>query len=182
LGDSYIYYFITGMPCLMIALILFLKTYDPLILFMNVKQSLCYILLFIFLFNYTDDSMGTIDMFINRSDDTFQEQYYKDSRNMAALIPPFDRDSVFSFDIDMQWYEINNMMPCNRYMVNLQYFIALEPHIEQELFDLFEYNPPKWMICSNTLGDYLPQMNEIVNEKYDCLYSTDVGLVYLLRD
>ncbi|MBR6485366.1 MAG: hypothetical protein IKT17_01625 [Lachnospiraceae bacterium] len=182
LGDSFIYYFITGMPCLIAALILFLKNYDPLILFKNLKQSLCFLFLFIFVFNYTHESMGTVKTFLNREDDSFQEQYYRDSVNMAALIPPFDRNSVFSFDIDMQWYEINNIMPCNRYMVNLQYFIALEPPIEQELFDFFENTPPKWMICSNTLGDYLPQMNEIVNEKYDCLYSTDVGLVYLLRD
>jgi hypothetical protein len=100
---------------------------------------------------------------------------------MGALIPKFDRDRVFSFDIDMQWYEINGILPCNRYMVNLQYFIALEPGIEQELFDFFEQTPPKWMICSNTLPDYLPQMDEMVREKYDCIYTTDVGLVYLLR-
>nr|MCR5357215.1 hypothetical protein [Lachnospiraceae bacterium] len=68
------------------------------------------------------------------------------------------------------------------YVVNLQYFIALEPPIEQELFDFLENTPPKWIITSNTLPDYLPQMNEIVERKYDCLYSTDVGLVYLLRD
>jgi len=67
-------------------------------------------------------------------------------------------------------------------MVNLQYFIALEPSIEQELFDFMENTPPKWMICSNTLPDYLPQMDGIVRRRYDCIYSTDVGLVYLLRE
>ena len=100
---------------------------------------------------------------------------------MGALIPLYDKNSVFSLDIDMQWFEINDMMPCNRYMVNLQYFIALEPSIEQELLNYFEETPPKWMICSNTLQDYLPQMNAIVQARYDCIYSTDVGLVYLLR-
>ena len=100
---------------------------------------------------------------------------------MGALIPLYDKNSVFSFDIDMQWFEINDMIPCNKYMVNLQYFISLEPSIEKELFDYFNTTPPKWMICSNTLPDYLPQMDELVRSKYDCIYSTDVGLVYLLR-
>lgn len=182
LGDSFIYYFITGMPCLTVTLILFTAYYDPLILFKNLKQSLCWLLLFVFVFHYTKESLNTVDMFIHKSDAEFQDNYYRDAKNMGTLIPECDRDSVFSFDIDMQWYEINNLLPCNRYPINLQYFIALEPSIEQELFDFLDKTPPKWMICSNTLQDYLPQMDEIVKSRYDCIYSTDVGLVYLLRD
>ncbi len=182
LGDSFIYYFITGMPCMLLSLIFFLKLYDPLILFKNFRQSLCWLFIFIFVFHYTGESIGTVKLFLNRSDEEFQSNYYRNSKNMGLLIPENDRDSVFSFDIDMQWYEINDILPCNKYMVNLQYFIALEPSIEQELFDFMENTPPKWMICSNTLPDYLPQMDEIVRRKYDCIYSTDVGLVYLLRE
>ena len=182
LGDAFIYYFITEMPCLITALILFIKLYDPLILFKTLKQSICWMLLFIFVFHFTKDSINSADMFIRGNDDEFQQAYYTNSKNMGALIPAYDRNSVFSFDIDMQWYEINGILPCNRYPINLQYFIALEPSIESDLFEFLEKTPPKWMICSNTLQDYLPQMNEIILRKYDCIYSTDVGLVYLLRE
>lgn len=182
LGDGFIYYFITGMPCMILALILFAKIYDPLILFKNIKQSICWILIFIFVYQYTGPSTNSFKAFLHRPDEEFQQNYYRNSLDMGTLIPKFDRDRVFSFDIDMQWYEINDILPCNKYMVNLQYFIALEPGIEQEIFDFFEETPPKWMICSNTLPDYLPQMDEMVREKYDCIYSTDVGHVYLLRE
>lgn len=182
LGDSFIYYFITELPCLIVTLILFVKIYDPLILFKTVRQSVCWLLLFIFVFHFTKDSLGTIDTFIHRNNDTFHKDYYTNSLNMGTLIPDYDRGSVFSFDIDMQWYEINKILPCNKYVINLQYFIALEPSIEQELFEFFEQTPPKWMICSNTLKDYLPQMYEIIDSRYDCLYTTDVGVVYLLRE
>lgn len=182
LGDSFIYYFITGMPCIVVTLILFIRLYDPLVLFKTLKQSLCWLLLFVFVYHYTGDSIGTVDMFIHKSDTEFQDSYYKDAKNMGTLIPSYDKNSVFSFDIDMQWYEINDILPCNKYAINLQYFIALEPSIEQELFDYFDETPPKWMICSNTLQDYLPKMNEMVQSKYDCIYSTDVGLVYLLKE
>lgn len=182
LGDAFIYYFITEMPCLITALILFLRLYDPLILFKTLKQSICWMLLFIFVFHFTKDSINSTDMFIHGNDDEFQKAYYTNSKNMGALIPAYDRNSVFSFDIDMQWYEINGILPCNRYPINLQYFIALEPSIESDLFEFLEKTPPKWMICSNTLQDYLPKMNEIILSKYDCIYSTDVGLVYLLRE
>lgn len=181
LGDSFIYYFITGMPCLLTSLILFVKIYDPLILFKNVRQSICWVLLFVFAFHYAGDSVDTVNTFINRPDSEFHKNYYNNSLNMGALIPEFDRNSVFSFDIDMQWYEINDILPCNRYVVNLQYFIALEPSIEDELKEFLNETPPKWIITSNTLQDYLPVMDAIVKEKYDCLYQTDVGLVYLLR-
>ena len=181
LGDGFIYYFITGMPCLLTALILFVKIYDPLILFKNVRQSICWMLLFVFAFHYAKESVNTVETFIHRPDNEFQENYYNNSVNMGSLIPEFDRNSVFSFDIDMQWYEINDIIPCNRYVVNLQYFIALEPSIEDELIRFLYETPPKWIITSNTLQDYLPTMDAIVKEKYDCLYQTDVGLVYLLR-
>ena len=183
LGDAFIYYFITGMPCMVTVLVLMARLYDPLVIFKNFRQTLCWLLLFIFAFHYSKDTLNTIDIFkTRRAGNEFHGKYYDNSKNMGALIPLYDKNSVFSFDIDMQWFEINDMMPCNKYMVNLQYFIALEPSIEQELFDFFEETPPKWMICSNTLQDYLPQMNEIVQSKYDCIYSTDVGLVYLLRE
>ena len=181
LGDGFIYYFITGMACMVPGLILFVKVYDPLILFKNFKQTICWILIFIFAYQYAGPSTNTAKSTITRPDEAFQQEYYQNSLNMGALIPPFERDSVFSFDIDMQWYEINDILPCNKYMVNLQYFIALEPDIEKELFDFFDQTPPKWMICSNTLPDYLPQMDEMVRSKYDCIYTTDTGIVYLLR-
>ena len=182
LGDGFIYYFITGMACMIPALILFVSVYDPLILFKNLKQSLCWLLIFAFVYHYTGPSLNTVKAVIDRHDEEFQQKYYKNSLDMGALIPAFDRDRVFSFDIDMQWFEINDILPCNKYVVNLQYFIALEPSIEQDLFDFFDKTPPKWMICSNTLADYLPKMDEMVREKYDCIYTTDVGLVYLLRE
>ena len=182
LGDGFIYYFITGMPCLVFALVLFAKVYDPLVLFKNVRQSICWLLILIFVYQYTEPSVNSFKAFLNRPDEGFQQNYYRNAKDMGALIPVFDRDSVFSFDIDMQWYEINGILPCNRYVVNLQYFIALEPGIEQELLDYFRETPPKWMICSNTLPDYLPRMDEMVRSKYDCIYTTDVGLVYLLKE
>ena len=182
LGDGFIYYFITGMACMIPALILFVSVYVPLILFKNLKQSLCWLLIFAFVYHYTGPSVNTVKAVIDRHDEEFQQKYYKNSLDMGALIPAFDRDRVFSFDIDMQWFEINDILPCNEYVVNLQYFIALEPSIEQDLFDFFDKTPPKWMICSNTLADYLPKMDEMVREKYDCIYTTDVGLVYLLRE
>ena len=182
LGDSFIYYFITGMPCMLLAMILFMRIYDPLILFYDFKQSICYILIFMFAFQFADDSINQVRTFIYHNSDTEQSQYYENSLNMGALIPECDRDSVFSFDIDMQWFEINKIMPCNKYVVNLQYFIALEPQIETELYNYFDTTPPKWMIISNTLEDYLPQFNELVMNRYDCLYITDVGQVYLLKE
>ncbi len=182
LGDSFIYYFITGMPCLVTALILMNRLYDPLVIFKNFRQTLCWLLLFVFAFHYSKDTLNQINVFTTReAGNEFHGKYYENSKNMGALIPLYDKNSVFSFDIDMQWFEINDMMPCNKYMVNLQYFISLEPSIEKELFDYFNTTPPKWMICSNTLPDYLPQMDALVRSKYDCIYSTDVGLVYLLR-
>ena len=181
-GNPFIYYFITTMPTLLLALILLLDMYKPLILFYNVRQAVCLIMVGIFMFYYGGQSLDTWLTFKNERDtNTYNQEYYDDCKEMANLIPQWERDQVFSFDIDMNWFEINQIMPCYKYQINLQFFIALDPRIEDEILVRFKEMPPKWMVISHTLQDYLPTMYVMMTEKYDCIYTNDVGCLYLLK-
>ncbi len=179
LGDAFIYYFVTTVPVFILAVILFLRKYDPLIIFTGKSQMICLILFTIYAAHYVRESNGTIRTFVSRGSDTFQETYYKNTLDMCSLIPEFERDSVFSFEIDMQWYEINKILPCNKYVVNLPYFISLFPEIETELENTLKNTPPKWMVIGENTPNSMPNLFAIVNSDYTLIYENELGALYV---
>ncbi len=182
LGNPWIYYFMTTEPILVLSCVLLFSIYDPLVLFSSLRQAVCLITLGVYIFGFGMSSLDTIQTFLYDRDNYWYEKYYQDAQNIALLIPEVERDSVFSFDIDMTFFEATRIMPCNRYQINLQFFIALNPEIETELMDFFEKTPPKWMVISETLDQYLPQFWEVIMKKYHCLYFNEAGCLYILND
>ena len=182
LGNPWIYYFMTTEPILVLCCVLLFSIYDPLVLFSSFRQAVCLMILGIYMFGFGMSSLDTIQTFLYDRNNPWYEEYYQDARDMALLIPEAERDSVFSFDIDMTFFEATRIMPCNRYQINLQFFIALNPQIETELMEFFEKTPPKWMVISETLDQYLPQFWEVIMTKYHCLYFNEAGCLYLLND
>lgn len=183
LGVPFIYYFTTVFPVLTLALAVFLRMYDPLILFSNVRQFVCLALLAVMLYFFAHPSLDTINTFLHeRHDNVWYENDYLDARDLATLIPKQERDQVFSFSIDMTWFEANQILPCNPYQVNLQFFIALDPTIEDELTEYLRETPPKWLVIRDSFGDEIPSLFAIVDEEYECICSNDSGNLYLLKE
>lgn len=182
LGTPFYYYFTTVYPALLLAIILFIKVYDPIILFENYKQALCFALFFIYLCYYVPSGLDTVRTLLYGRDFQSAEEFQENAENIAALIPEYEKDSVFSFMIDMQMFEANDMMPCCRYVVNLPYFIDLYPQALSDILEMLDNNPPKWLIIGDNFADNLPDIYESVMSKYDCIYDNSAGHLYLLRD
>ena len=182
LGTPFYYYFTTVYPSLVLAMILFLKVYDPLILFENWKQGVSIALFFIFLCYYIPTGLDTVRTVLYSRGDSLDDPYWQNARDIGALIPECDRDSVYSFMIDMQMFEINDITPCCRYVVNLPYFIELCPEALPEILDMLENDPPKWLIIGDDFDGSLPEIYDSVIEKYDCIYENSAGHLYLLHD
>ena len=109
------------------------------------------------------------------------EEYQHNAESIATLIPEFERDSVFSFMIDMQMFEATDMMPCCRYVVNLPFFIDLYPQALTDILEMLDNEPPKWLIIGDNFADNLPEIYESVMDKYDCIYENPAGDLYLLK-
>ena len=182
LGNPWIYYFMTTEPILILALIMFLYVYQPLILFSSVREALCLAALAVYIFYFGYCTMDTVQIFLYDHTNPYYEEYYQNAKNIALLIPESERDSVFSFDIDMTFFEATQIMPCYKYQINLQFFIALNPAIRDEIMEYFDKTPPKWMIISETLDQYLPEMYDMMMEKYRCLYYNSAGCLYVRND
>lgn len=178
LGTPYYYYFTTVYPALTLALILFIKTYDPLVLFENYKQMICIFLFMIFLFYYVPSGLDTVRTVLYDQQNDCSD-YHIACNEMAALIPESERDSVMSFMIDMQWFEATQITPCNKYVVNLPFFIELSPQALDELMDMFVYNPPKWLVIGPDLEMNLPEIYEVIDSQYECIFENQSGKLYL---
>ena len=182
LGVPFIYYFTPVVPVLVLAMALLLKLYDPLILFSGIRQFVCLAMIGVMLYFYAHPALETIDTFLCRGDNPWYGEDVQAARDLASLIPRSERNNVFSFSIDMTWFEANQMLPCNPYQVNLQFFIALDPTIEDELVTCLNETPPKWLVVRDSFGDEIPSLFAIVDQKYDCICSNSSGNLYLLKE
>ncbi len=180
LGNPWIYYFITTEPIMLLSLILLLHVYDPLILFSNARQAICLLMTAIFIFYFGMCTMDTVQTVIYDRDNDYYEHYYNDARDLALLIPINERRSVYSLDTDMTFFEATQIIPCYKYQINLQFFIALNPSILDEIQHYFANTPPKWMIISASLDNYIPELYDTVISKYHLISENSAGCLYLL--
>ncbi|MCR5590855.1 MAG: hypothetical protein K6F73_04925 [Lachnospiraceae bacterium] len=180
LGTPFYYYFTTVYPVLILALILLLKTYKPFILFENRKQAAVLALFFVYLCYYIPSGLDSVQTVLYDRDFEAAEQFYENATDIGALIPECDRGSVFSFMIDMQMFEANDIIPCCRYVVNLPFFIELYPQAQTDILDMLENDPPKWLIIGNDFEENLPEIAGSVFDKYECIYDNAAGQLYLL--
>lgn len=183
LGNPFIYYFTTTYPPLVLSIILFLYIYNPLIVFTRVKQAVIVLMFMVFLYYYTDFSMDTVHCVLYDRGNTWHQYYYEQAHELASLIPEWERNRVFSFSTDMTWFEANQIMPCYKYQVNLQFFIALDNRIQDNILEYFDKTPSKWLVVGPSFSDEIPILySEIVEKKYDLISSNDTGQLYLLKD
>lgn len=182
LGTPFIYYFTTCYPAMLFALILFLDIYKPLILFRNLKQTICLLLLGSFLFFYIKEDLDTVNSFLTRKQDTWNRTYYEKANELASLIPEWEQDDVYCFWLDCTWFEATGLLPCYKYQINLQFFISLDPRIENNIRSYLSDTPPKWIVAGKDFAEILPSLYDTVCEKYHCISENESGMLYLLNE
>lgn len=78
--------------------------------------------------------------------------YYDGCREINTLIPSFEKDQVYDLESGMIYYEINQLLPTNKYPVNLPYFLHLNPPIKTAVLQYLDNVRPKWIISENMSG------------------------------
>lgn len=180
-GDPFIYYFTTAYPVLMLAFIAIFLIYDPFILFRTWRLDIPVIAFLITMSYFASCTASSLNTVIYDRDNTYYQTYVDNALEMASLIPAGDRNSVYSINMDMQWFEINQILPCYSYTINLQFFVSLDPRIEENIINKLNTDPPKWIVIGGDLSSYLPNLDDIVSEKYVNIYTNNEGSLYLLH-
>ena len=181
LGDPFIYYFTTIYPVLMLTFITMFIIYDPFILFRTYRLDIPLALFAITMCYFASCSASTLNTVIYDRDNSYYQNYVDCAKEMASFIPSGDRDSVYSINMDMQWFEINEILPYYSYTINLQFFVALDPRIEENIIKKLKQDPPKWIVIGGDLSSYLPNLYEVVKPRYENVYENTYGALYLLQ-
>ncbi len=181
-GTPFVYYFTTSMPVFIAALILFTAVNQPFVLGKSLKQLLCIAVFVVLMVFYEDNCHDTFMTVVKRSENDYHETYYQNAVDLAVFIPEWERNDVYCFNVDMNWFEINDILPSYRYPVNTPFFIALDENIGNNLRHLLADTPPKWLVTSNNIHEEIDFVGEALDEKYTFIYANDLGALYLLNE
>ena len=179
-GDPFIYYFTTAYPIFMLTMIVMFVLYDPLTLLKSWRLDIPVVAFLVFLCYFASHTSNQINTVLFDRGNTYYQTYVDKANEMASLIPECDKDSVYSINMDMQWFECNNILPCYSYTINLQFFVALDNQIEQNIIERLKTDPPKWIVIGGDLSSYLPNINDVVMPMYSEVYENEYGALYLL--
>ena len=179
-GDPFIYYFTTAYPIFMLTMIVMFVLYDPLTLLKSWRLDIPVAVFLVFLCYFASHTSNQINTVLFDRGNTYYQTYVDKANEMASLIPECDKDSVYSINMDMQWFECNNILPCYSYTINLQFFVSLDNQIEQNIIKRLKTNPPKWLVIGGDLSSYLPNINDVVMPMYSEVYENEYGALYLL--
>ena len=179
-GDPFIYYFTTAYPIFMLTTIVMFVLYDPLTLLKSWRLDIPVAAFLVFLCYLASHTSNQINTVLFDRGNTYYQTYVDKANEMASLIPECDKDSVYSINMDMQWFECNNILPCYSYTINLQFFVSLDNQIEQNIIKRLKTDPPKWIVIGGDLSSYLPNINDVVMPMYSEVYENEYGALYLL--
>ena len=179
-GDPFIYYFTTAYPIFMLTMIVMFVLYDPFVLLKSWRLDIPVAAFLVFLCYFASHTSNQINTVLFDRGNTYYQTYVDKANEMASLIPDCDKDSVYSINMDMQWFECNNILPCYSYTINLQFFVSLDNQIEQNIIKRLKTDPPKWIVIGGDLSSYLPNINDVVMPMYSEVYENEYGALYLL--
>lgn len=75
-----------------------------------------------------------------------ERSVYDHVMETAECIPPEELDFVWGYEVPLRWYTIADIMPCNRYCGWQEHYMELVPEIEEEIAEMFEKEPPIWIV------------------------------------
>jgi len=189
LGTPYLYYFLSQMPVYIILFTYFMKDFLQIIRDIRNNESICIqritvliiavVIVLLQLFPLTSDKF--LENIMIYYEDTGKEQYF-DCKEIAALVPEWERDDIYNLESGMIYYEINQDLPSNRYPVNLPYFLHLDPSIKTDVMNKLQYDTPKWII-SERLWDFDDEdVKKYVFSHYEIIAENDGEELYRLLD
>ncbi len=162
LGTPYDYYFLLTIPSLIfMMLIIFIYWSEPPIVAEGEEPSkktvftrkrirlqrriLWLIMLFVIFDHYYVDSKNKIKENIEISKRT-EDSYVEECKQVLTYIPKNEWNDIYDLESGMIFYEVNQLLPANRYPVNLPYFMHLNPQIKTNVMYYLDIIRPHYIL------------------------------------
>ncbi len=179
LGTPFPYYFITTLPVLVVMGIFFFYEINTI----DSKKNIYRLLIIEFIFvavvaEFSSETKGKLsenyDLCVHQSEAGF----YFDCKEIYELIPESEREDVYCLESGMIFFEVNQMLPNNKYIVNCPYFIELNPPAEKEILDILNNHTPKWLISENVADFDNDKVKYAVYNNYEIIANNSAEHLY----
>ena len=101
------------------------------------------------------------------------DPYVEECRDVLQVVPRKEWDNIYDLESGMIFYEVNQLLPANRYPVNLPYFMHLNPEIKSNVLKYLDVVRPQFIMSENMANFDDNDTRDYVFSHYE-LYS-DVG-------
>lgn len=109
------------------------------------RRVLWIILIAIVIAHYYESTMFKIrensDLYKRESD-----PYVEECKQVLDIVPMEEWDRMYDLESGMIFYEVNQLLPANRYPVNLPYFLHLNPQIKTNVLQYLDVVQPKYIL------------------------------------
>ena len=184
LGSAYTYYFITLLPLWGLDLILVLRVFTGEFKALTGSKSgivrfvACIVLMLLVMIFYFSPVrhkiIENIELVLYETD----SDYVKAARETYSLIPEWERAGLYNIESGFKFYEINKILPNNKYSVNIPYFLHLDDDARVEFMNLLINSSPKWIVTEGLDIIDIPEFQEYMFRNYTIVAENDYGLLY----
>ena len=91
-----------------------------------------------------------------------QSSYNKACREILSLVPEWDRAQIYNIESGFKFYEVNSMLPTNKYSVNIPYFLHLDEEARHEFMAFLTTRAPAWIVSEGLDMIDIPEFKEYV--------------------
>ena len=178
LGTPYPYYFLSLMPLFGLFSVLWMKNIKEFIGGIRKREltsgriavNIAMILLIVPAVGFwIVPSANKIEENINIYRYDIGRDQVRDCIEINELIPEWERNEVYNLESGMIYYEVNQLLPANKYPVNLPYFLHLHPPIKEEVLRKLRIERPVWIICEYMDGFDDEDIKNYVFDNYELI-------------
>ena len=101
------------------------------------------------------------------------DPYVEECREVLNIVPKEEWNKIYDLESGMIFYEVNQLLPANRYPVNLPYFMHLNPEIKSNVLKYLDVVKPTYIMSENMADFDDNDTRDYVFNHYEL--HTDVG-------
>ncbi len=117
------------------------------------------------------------DLFVLQKDSSHASR----SLDISSRIPEDELDSVYCYDVLPVWYAYTDTVPYIKYCGWQSHYISLVPEIGEEIEEVFNTNPPRWLVLSKERGELADFLEESLKNDYKFIFSNEKYSLYSLK-
>ena len=142
------------------------------------RRVLWIILILIVLDHYYPDTVFKFrenrDLHVRESD-----PYVEECKEVLTVVPENEWNSIYDLESGMIFYEVNQLLPANRYPVNLPYFMHLNPEIKANVLKYLDIVKPHYIMSENMANFDDEDTKNYVFSHYEPYYDFGAEELYI---